>query len=52
MMELLKEKVKVLFSSKCGKWFKHKIIYKNGFGYRRKYCDRTKSSCRRGVDKT
>ncbi|MBC5624986.1 hypothetical protein H8S10_05890 [Clostridium sp. NSJ-49] len=43
---MFKDFVKTLFSNKCGKWFKHKIVYKNGFGYRCKYCDKTKKRCR------
>ena len=37
---------KILFNKKCGKWFNHKIVNKRGFGYRCKYCDKTKRNCR------
>ncbi|WP_305153929.1 hypothetical protein [uncultured Clostridium sp.] len=38
--------IKVLASVKCGKWFKHRIHYVKGFGYRCKYCDVTKQRAR------
>ena len=37
---------KILFNKKCGKRFNHKIVNKRGFGYRCKYCDKTKRNCR------
>ena len=35
---------KILVSSKCGQWFRHRFHYVNGYGVRCKYCDRTKLS--------
>lgn len=38
--------LKMLASAKCGNWFKHRIHYVNGFGYRCKYCGITKQQAR------